>query len=46
MGQREKWWDKSEARKMGREKWGEKKVGREARKVRRVKSGGQKSVAK
>ena len=30
MGQREKWWDKSEARKMGREKWG---VKSKARKV-------------
>ena len=33
VGQREKWWEKSEARKMGREKWGVKsgarKVGRE-----------------
>ena len=33
VGQREKWWEKSEATKMGREKWGVKsgarKVGRE-----------------
>ena len=33
VGQREKWWEKSEARKMGHEKWGVKsgarKVGRE-----------------
>ena len=33
VGQREKWWEKSEVRKMGREKWGVKsgprKVGRE-----------------
>ena len=27
VGQREKWWEKSEARKMGREKWGEKSEG-------------------